>query len=157
RLPLPREPERSNGRPTTAPLFWWPVGRDGWPRLVIPGGSTYAVEASSGRVAYSIDEMPTWMTPADLDGDGLPEMIATRQVKGRRGQQATRLFAFQGQLPVAYRILGGAGVAGDLDGDGVPELLGGQSVRRILSGADGRPLWTNRDAGLQIHGAALRL
>jgi hypothetical protein len=64
------------------PLLLWQRGRDGWPRLVVPGNpQTLVVEGGTGRVAHTISGVPGPYRAIDLDGDGIPELIGYQSLR----------------------------------------------------------------------------
>jgi hypothetical protein len=170
--------------PSVAPLRWWSAGADGWPQLIVsyvpdsPQGAnlmhtSYILSAGTGRLLHTALDYRDIRT-ADLDGDGIPEMVAFRADKADAWDHGGKLEAIRGRSPEPWRGLGGDWqVAGDLDGDGIPDLITAEpnddrrreretkptAERRpdapdrpqvtALSGRDGRILWQNEinDAG----------
>ena len=71
----------------------------------------------------------TWVEAVDLDGDGRPDIIASRYQDGRRYETGSALFwnGPQGHAADRVTLLPTAGAmgctAGDLDGDGRPEIV----------------------------------
>jgi tRNA A-37 threonylcarbamoyl transferase component Bud32/outer membrane protein assembly factor BamB len=126
-------------------LSWWDQpGSDGWPQVVVPlsvhlgppgGELTYVLSAGSGRLTQQLGSL-TSVQPADLNGDGLPDLLVTRPDGS--------LIPLRGTAPEAWRRLGGWLAVGDLDGDGVCDAissLGDASGTVAVSGRDGHVLW----------------
>jgi serine/threonine protein kinase len=129
-------------------LHWWQAGADGWPQLVLTvktepdSGVTHVLSAASGRLAHVITKSPaSWVTPVDLDGDGIPDLVGARQ---------GLLEIIRGGPPEEWRRLGKFVPVADLDGDGVPDLVAGAGQQRAMaiSGRDGRMLWTSEVQGV---------
>jgi outer membrane protein assembly factor BamB/tRNA A-37 threonylcarbamoyl transferase component Bud32 len=130
------------------PLHWWHAGPDGWPQLVVPclAGEdtprpTYIVSGGTGRLLHMTADFPDVQT-ADLDGDGIPELMTFRPTVARAFDRGGKLETVRGRAPELWRRLGGAWQpAADLNGDGVPDLISTppdtfteQERRRKLSG-----------------------
>jgi hypothetical protein len=114
-------------RPIIGPLHWWHAGADGWPQLVVPyehePHDYYFFSAGTGqRLHLSTDLQDVQV--ADLDGDGVPDLVSFRPDRPQTFDQGGQLFAIRGQSPEAWRRLGGYWTrTTDLDGDGIPDLL----------------------------------
>jgi hypothetical protein len=121
-------------RPSVGPLLWWHAGREGWPQLVVPyvPGSpqdaglrhtVYVVSSGTGQVQHIGADFRDLRT-LDLDGDGLPDLLAFRPDKPGAFDQGGKLEAIRGRSPEVWRRKGGSWqLAGDLTGDGVPCLV----------------------------------
>lgn len=131
---------------------------DGDGRLEIVGLGVYA-----GTYAFRSDGTLFWESPyptavdrglrfdrtiggaitiADLEGDGVVEVIAGRNVlDGATG--ALRFVGGPTTSRGANASLGPISCVADLDQDGVSEVIAGRSVMR----ADGSVMWINEDAG----------
>jgi predicted Ser/Thr protein kinase len=84
------------------PLVPWQRGRDGWPMLVVPGKLQSAVlEGGSGKVVHLLPALRGPFRAIDLDGDGVPELVAYQDADRGRGETAGRLRRFRGiSLPM---------------------------------------------------------
>jgi outer membrane protein assembly factor BamB len=151
-----RTPLYMTERPHLGRLATWSPGRDGKPQLVVPvvpdGASTADLLLFDSKTGRFDREVKQFGEPfvADLDGDGLPDLYATRPASTTspfRGEFS--LAAIRGMCPDEWRRID-AGLPGpDLDGDGVPDLINNESIPdpntpRVLvarSGATGRLLW----------------
>jgi outer membrane protein assembly factor BamB len=148
RTPL-EHPASLQDRAFSAAPFLWHRGRDGWPLLVVPGPDSVILESSTGRLVHLARGLSNWLPPVDLDGDGLPELVAHQPNAGRRARASATLFAFRAALPRAWARLdeprplppdpAGAGTAG--------LLTPGPS---LLAAADGRILWKTPLAPCQV-------
>jgi outer membrane protein assembly factor BamB len=157
-LPRPDESDSALGL-----LQGWQTGSDGHPQLVVSllhfvpndysrPATVFIVESGTGRLAHVLPELGE-PEIQDLDGDGLPDLLAFRPtVPWIFGSQG-RLQAVRGACPESWRHLADFELLGDCDGDGIPDLLhrrSGEPVRHAqesperltaISGRDGRVLW----------------
>ena len=126
-------------------LSWWDQpGTDGWPQLLVPvlgdpQPTTFVLSAGTGGLGQILPDFPA-PRQADLDGDGIPDLWATR------GDGS--LAAVRGVMPEAWRRLGNWQPAEDLDGDGVPDVVGRADTHggtAAFSGKNGRLLWQRED------------
>jgi hypothetical protein len=141
------------------PLLAWQRGPDLWPTLVVPGrNSTWVLEASTGRVAHVIEGLAGPFRAADLNGDGLPELLGYQSARGWQAHLRGRLHWFRGGPPEMWRRLGEWRPRLDRDEDGPAELVGGSGV---ILGHDGRILKrstpSDRGAPARIRVATLGL
>jgi outer membrane protein assembly factor BamB len=158
-------------RPSVGPLHWWHAGADGWPQLVVPyehePHAHYLFSAGTGRRLHLSSDLRD-VQVADLDGDGVPELISFRPDRGDVFDRGGQLVAVRGRSSEAWRRLGGYWkLISDLDGDGIPDLLSvpppdqrtwedkprrrdaaartqdatDRPRTRAISGRDGRILW----------------
>jgi outer membrane protein assembly factor BamB len=136
------------------PLLWWPPGSGRQPLLVARVGSplvsaaprAYFLDGATGRLVHTLLDSQV-AGVADLDGDGLPELVYVHQVLSRRGRIVRRsgrgqLHAIRGQPPAAWRWLGVWEPIQDLDGDGWPDVVhrSGNTLAAV-STRTGRLLW----------------
>jgi outer membrane protein assembly factor BamB len=127
-----------HSEPRGMPLLAWQRGPDLWPMLVVPGrNSTWVLEASTGRVAHVIEGLEGPFLAADLDGDGLPELLGYQPARGGQAHLPGRLHRFRGAPPEVWRRLGEWRPRLDRDDDGPAELV---RDLRFISGHDGRIL-----------------
>jgi hypothetical protein len=147
-------------------LRWWNGGRDGWPQLVVPvipepshpqkaePPSIYVISAGTGKLR-GIGQSMESVRLADVDGDGLQELLSFRPNDGF--EDGGTLDVIRPSSPEAWRRIGETDwqSAGDLDHDTIPDLI--QSYRNgyveAVSGSDGRSLWQTRSPTLN-HGSA---
>jgi aminoglycoside phosphotransferase (APT) family kinase protein len=114
--------------PYVGPPGWWHAGPDGWPLLVVPyiGGTSpaaYVVSSGSGKLWHVSPDMPD-PRPADLDGDGVPDLLSFRPERVNAFDRGGTLETVRGRSPEAWRQLGGRWAIGpDFDGDGIPDLI----------------------------------
>jgi outer membrane protein assembly factor BamB len=127
---------------------WWDAPLDGWPQLLVPLAPrrTCVVSAGTGRLTYVLPEVAD-ARPADLDGDGVPELLYEHPATWGGTVHAVRGLAGE-----RWRRPGRWKLVGDLDGDGVPDLVTGRGEEtghlRAASGTDGHNLWhRSRDVG----------
>ena len=117
-------------------------GSNFWPaHLVVLDGRTGDQIAILDDPTLRLDG-PSSMAVGDIDGDGLPEIIAT-------AESARELIAFEHDLSVKWRsepingtIWGSISIA-NIDGEGLPEILAGNQVLN----ANGEVLWTGVSSG----------
>jgi hypothetical protein len=115
----------------------------------IPPAHLYVIDGHTGTTSRVFDHsLDATATPAiaDLDDDGVPELIAFERVApiepGQIGERRVVAFANDGELlwasdTVVWSEGGGAIGIADLDADGSPEIL---APEHVLS-ADGELLW----------------
>jgi outer membrane protein assembly factor BamB len=115
----------------------------------LPAGHLYVLDSTTGELKWKIDRpVDASATPAlaDLDDDGVPEILAFERSEEMIGQAGERrVVAFEADGTVAWlsdtwvkSTGGGGGLAiADLDADGSPEIL---APEHVLS-ADGTLLW----------------
>jgi outer membrane protein assembly factor BamB len=158
-------------RPSVGPLRWWHAGADGWPQLVVPyehqPHAHYLFSAGTGKRLHLSSDLQD-VRVADLDGDGVPELVSFRPDRADVFDRGGQLVAVRGRSPETWRRLGGYWQAtADLDGDGIADLLSvpppdlpvyeekprrrdaaarprdptDKPLTRVVSGADGRLLW----------------
>jgi hypothetical protein len=101
------------------------------------GGHLYVLDGATGTLHYRVeDEVVRSVTPAigDVDGDGEPEIIATRKIAGQLESGPIlaidgRTGAIEWEGPPGWTVqYGGALSLADLDADGDVEIIGGSSV-----------------------------
>lgn len=135
-------------------LRWWNGGRDGWPQLVVPvlpdpshrqksdPSSIYVISAGTGKLR-GIGQGMESVRLADVDGDGLQELLSFRPTDGFEDGGA--LDVIRPSSAEAWRRIGDTDwqSADDLDRDTFPDLI--QSSRNgyleAVSGSDGHSLW----------------
>lgn len=104
-------------------------------------GVLRAVDGKDGHELWTVTDAAYRTNPegsiavADIDGDGLVEIIAPKNGGGIIAFEHTGVFKWQSSVP-ADVFWGGASVA-DLNGDGTPEIVVGNTVLN----ADGSLLW----------------
>jgi tRNA A-37 threonylcarbamoyl transferase component Bud32 len=161
-------------KPSVGALRWWHAGDDGWPQLVVPyeyePHEHYLYSAGTGRLLHRTAAMSD-VRVADLDGDGVPDLISFVPDRGDVFDRGGQLLAVRGRSPEAWRRLGGLWrPIADLDGDGVVDFLGmpppefreyeekprrrdaaaratdpaDKMPTRIVSGRDGKILWQTK-------------
>ncbi|HEV7226341.1 MAG TPA: protein kinase, partial [Pirellulales bacterium] len=131
-------PRRSNDSPARfiSRLRWWSEAPDGWPRLMVEAApaqrsqgesSLLVVSAGSGEVvdeATQFDEIEL----ADLDGDGLDDLVRYYPKDQMQGDRGGMLDAFSGAGGERWRWLGQPWQpAADFDGDQVRDLVQSES------------------------------
>jgi outer membrane protein assembly factor BamB/tRNA A-37 threonylcarbamoyl transferase component Bud32 len=121
-------------KPSVGPLRWWHTGADGWPQLIVPylpgmpqgedlPHANYILSAGTGKLLHLSGDYRD-VQIADLDGDGIPELVALRANQSDATDRGGKLETIRGEFPAAWRRLGGDWeAAADLDGDGIPDLL----------------------------------
>lgn len=120
----------------------------------LPAGHLYVLDSETGEMKWKIDRaVDASATPAlaDLDDDGIPEILAferSDEMIGQKGER--RVVALEADGTVAWlsdtwvSSEGGGGLAiADLDADGSPEIL---APEQVLS-ADGVLLWAPPQEG----------
>jgi hypothetical protein len=158
-------------RPTVGLLRWWHAGADGWPQLLVPyedqPHAHYLFSACTGRRLHLSSDLQD-VRVADLDGDGVPELVSFRTDRPDVFDRGGEFVAVRGRSPEVWRRLGGHWQAtADLDGDGIPDLLSApppekplfeakpprrdaaarprdpadKPLTRAISGSNGRILW----------------
>ncbi|MFN3376892.1 MAG: carboxypeptidase regulatory-like domain-containing protein [Burkholderiaceae bacterium] len=122
--------------------------------FTVSGGAIRIIDGSTGRLIRTIagPEGVTQMgglAAADLDGDGLPEIVATSSGTGLaiayRIDGTVYWAATQGSTAGFYRPNGGAwgsAVIADMNGDGVPEVI---MKGDVYNGQTGALLWSATD------------
>jgi outer membrane protein assembly factor BamB len=168
---------------TIQSLDWWQPDIDGGVQLAL-GSSTrgmgihdqfspeldvIALAGGKTRHVGHGDFLPRF---ADVNGDGIGDLVSVGPIEARSGQgQTRRVTALAGRPPVAWRRFGNWKPADDYDGDGRADWLPADFVSgtasNVVSGRDGRMLarapvdWKVRRAqfpalaGHQFHGAPL--
>lgn len=133
-------------------LSWYAPGSDGWPQLIVPLrrnegevlDRTYLISAGTGRVMHSAIDT-TQMDVADLDADGIDDLLLFRRQNFAEWDQGGTLQAVRGVGSEAWRKLIATPLTtvGDLDGDGVRDLVTQQSPGHFeaISGKTGIRLW----------------
>ncbi|PRP97486.1 FG-GAP repeat protein [Enhygromyxa salina] len=118
----------------------------------LPAGHLYVLDTATGETEFVIDHpLDATATPAlaDLDGDGVVELLAferSEEVLGQPGERRVVAFEADGSLLWTSETWvwseGGGGLAiADLDADGSPELLAPEHVLH----ADGTLWWAPQD------------
>jgi outer membrane protein assembly factor BamB len=101
-------------------------------------------------------ETTAHLAAGDLDGDGLPEIVAIKTVFGSIAYHVDGTVLWESPQPSLrnrgprefQKAIAGAPTIADLDGDGVPEVIFG---RVVLNGDDGSIKWIG-DEGFGING-----
>jgi tRNA A-37 threonylcarbamoyl transferase component Bud32 len=131
------------------PLFWWNVGLDGWPQLVVsymPSlkegvPRTYVLSGGTGRLASTAFGLGDPRV-ADLNGDRASDLYSFRPAHPGRFDSGGTLSAIKAPPLAEWRRLGGPwSPAQDLDGDGVEDLIRAEGHLTAVSGRDGRVVW----------------
>jgi outer membrane protein assembly factor BamB len=167
RHPLLQDPQRGIVHPLTlGPPCWWGVGADRQARLVVPvfvrrvqGGIQEMLDQASGRV--EVPEAQLFVlsagdgglnglvreagppSVADLNGDGLPDLLWAREDKWRflpgMPPEAWRRLPPSVGVPSSLFYRAGAWKPDtDLDSDGIPDLVNaGQGRMAVISGRTG--------------------
>jgi outer membrane protein assembly factor BamB len=139
---------------SVGPLAWWQGDRGGGRQLIVPDSTrtlgfydsrTPVVDAVSlleGRTRHTAEG--TFLPRlADLNGDGIGDLVSIGAIESNPGQgQTRRVAALAGLPPSDWRRFGSWRPAEDYDGDGVPEWVeSGMSLRptvNLVSGRTGR-------------------
>ncbi|MBL9215539.1 MAG: VCBS repeat-containing protein [Opitutaceae bacterium] len=101
-----------------------------------------------------------WVSAADLNGDGRPELISSRYTDGMLYDTTSPIFwnsatGFSSDRVTWIPTQGAVGnTAGDLDGDGSPEVVFNSTMSGHLKGIHNYIYWGNQDAA---YGPAHRL
>ncbi len=139
-----------------SPLRWWQVGTDGQPMLIASGDvgqglRSLVMSASTGKIEHILNNFGEPQI-ADLNGDGLPDLMARRSnypsfdfrfIQGK-------LHAIRGVPPPAWRMIGydDLSTVNDFNGDGIKDLMYSHGTAAV-SGRDGTLLWQgNRKDGV---------
>lgn len=101
-------------------------------------------------------ETTAHLAAGDLDGDGVPEIVAIKSVFGSIAYHVDGTILWESSEPSRsnrgplefQKAIAGAPSIADLDADGVPEVVFG---RVVLNGEDGTTAWVG-DAGYGING-----
>lgn len=143
-----------DGRPRINALACADFNGDG--RIEVAVGADQAVLAllsADGRVLWTveppmfrgIDSDVKTIVPADVDGDGTPEIVA--------GCKSWQYFAYDGTgqmvwKNVIYAHSATVGYADDFDGDGLPEIVGGNAYYTLnLIDDDGTRIYNRNRLG----------
>lgn len=136
-------------------LRWWNAGRDGWPQLVVPvipnpdrpgktKPSTYVISAGTGKLR-GIGQAMESARLADVDGDGLEELLSFRPTDGL--DNGGTLDVIRHSTSEAWRRIGDTDwqSADDLNQDDYPDLIQtANGYVQAISGRDGASLWKQR-------------
>jgi outer membrane protein assembly factor BamB len=118
------------------PLLAWQRGRDHWPMLVVPGGEgTFVLEGSTGHMAHVIPGRTRAIRVADLDGDGIAELLVFQSAGSFLPGWLHR---FRGTSPEVWSRLGKWEPGNELEGYGLTDRNRDSLGEIILSGRDGR-------------------
>ncbi len=136
-----------------APPQWRRASIDGWPQLLVPlveelsgqrrGMFPFVFSAGTGRLAHRGSGM-TAVHPADLDGDGLDDLVVFESKSAEQLDFGGELKCLRGIAAQPWKRLGELGApAADFDGDGIRDLVRswGDGTLLAASGASGRELW----------------
>jgi outer membrane protein assembly factor BamB/predicted Ser/Thr protein kinase len=168
---VPRANSRgSNAGFVLAPPRWWQAGVDGWPQLLVQivdeqvperESLVCAFSAGTGKVSQYGYGM-TSLRPADLDGDGLEDLIVFESKAADRCDFGGELKCLRGLAAQPWKRMGSLGSAtADLDGDQILDFVQswGDGTLLATSGASGRELWrstairSSSDVGVQAAGS----
>ena len=143
------------------PLRWWKPGSDGWPTLVVSGQPgrfaqdkpwSVILAASSGHLLHMLNDFGL-PEIADLNGDGLPDLLARRVENSSQPFAAGKLLAIKGTPPEAWRMLSNQSLipAADLNGDELEDVVHNDNqIVRATSGRDGSLLWSSDQSGFSF-------
>ena len=135
-----------------APLGWWSASADGWPQLlvqIVAGGygagqnmvsSFSARDGRTTRIGHDI----TSTRPADMDGDGVPDLLMYNSHSPHSSDNGGVLHCLRGVQSEPWAQLGDRGEPlCDFDGDGIRDLIAGwpDSALVATSGSSGKLLW----------------
>jgi outer membrane protein assembly factor BamB len=133
-----------------------PEDSSGVIRIIDPRTGDTIRSIPEDPVEALVVETTAHLAVGDLDGDGLPEIVALKSVFGSIAYHVDGTILWEssepslrnrGALPFEKAIAGAPSIA-DLDGDGTPEVIFG---RVVLHGDDGTTMWTG-EAGYGING-----
>lgn len=135
-----------------APLAWWSAGADGWPQLLVHivsggfGAGQNMVGVFSARDGHTtrVGHNITSMRPADMDGDGVPDLLMYNSHTPHSSDNGGVLHCLRGVQSEAWAQLGDRGEPQcDFDGDGIRDLIAGwpDSALEATSGSSGKTLW----------------
>ncbi len=168
---VPRGNSRgSNAGYVIAPPRWWQAGVDGWPQLLVQIVDEQVPERESLVATFSagtgtVNQFGYGMTnlrPADLDGDGLEDLVVFESKSADRCDFGGRLKCLRGLAAQPWKRMGSLGTAtADLDGDQILDFVQswGDGTLLVTSGATGRELWRSTairatsDLGVQAAGS----
>jgi outer membrane protein assembly factor BamB/predicted Ser/Thr protein kinase len=168
---VPRAGSRgSNAGYVLAPPRWWQAGVDGWPQLLVQivdeqvpqrESLVCAFSAGTGEVSQYGYGM-TSLQPADIDGDGLEDLVVFESKSADRCDFGGELKCLRGLAAQPWKRMGSLGTAtADLDGDQILDFVRSWADGTLLatSGATGRELWRSTairatsDLGVQAAGS----
>jgi serine/threonine protein kinase/outer membrane protein assembly factor BamB len=143
------------GDPQVADVTWWGAAPKTEPQLLVRTVREHGGERESNWYAFDIyrgmlshwGEGITDLTPADIDGDGLDDLLVYVSKSALHRDRGGTLHVVRGVARVPWTRLGDLGdVIGDVNSDGVQDLVRswGDGTLVTTNGATGEQLWRAR-------------